>query len=388
MGHSGPTIDTFARSDRRRRWSWLLAVLLLLSSAAAAQTAASGVEAALQKALAHVQAGELDPIIPLLEPYRADPQAPPTLFALLGAVYLEKQLPADALEVLTPLAEQPEADPAVLYNAARAALAVGQAEVGEAYLERSVANKPGTPASRDLGMLRGSQGRMEEALELLGPWLDAHPEDRAARLAALQSALVLKRTGEAQALLGGLDPEEPMARLLRGRLQVIEGDAPGAITTLQPLLTPPGNPLVASALPALADAYLAAGQHGEVITLLSDKVEGRPGLALRLARAQEAGGDLAAARATLKPFAERLLTFDDYGADHSLATALAFTYGRLLGTGEHAAEALPYLRLVTRLQPDDGAAWAQLGEVLAALGQEEEAAQARARARGGSGTGS
>ena len=92
--------------------------------------------------------------------------------ALLGVLYLEVGRPQEALHRLGPLADRHEADAAVLYNAGRAAGAVGQTATAESFFERSLALVPLSQAGRELGLLHGHQGRTFEAYRLLRPWVE------------------------------------------------------------------------------------------------------------------------------------------------------------------------------------------------------------------------
>jgi tetratricopeptide (TPR) repeat protein len=139
--------------------------------------------------------------------------------ALLGTLYLELRRPAEAAAILGPMADEASADAAVLYNAGRAASALGRIEKAEEYFERSVALIGVSPAARELGLLRGAQRDFFEAYRLLGPWLETHPNDEEARLAAAACALQLSRTAEAEPLVAGLSSDEPRAVFLRGQLR-------------------------------------------------------------------------------------------------------------------------------------------------------------------------
>src|SRR4051812_42012060 len=129
----------------------------------------------------------------LLEGMRQDPAVTPPVLSLLGALYLRTNRPKEALAILKPLADAPDADPAVLFNAGRAALAVGQKNEGMEYFEHSVALAPGSPASRTLGLILAREGEPGHAYEVLRPWVAATPNDTEARLAAALLAVNLQR---------------------------------------------------------------------------------------------------------------------------------------------------------------------------------------------------
>src|SRR5215210_7075420 len=106
-------------------------------------------DAKFQEALALIEKGDAAGAIRIVEGLRQEKQATPPMLSLLGAVYLQENRAKDALDVLRPLAESADADPAVLYNAGRAALALGQGAAGQRFLERSVEKMPLSPAGRE-----------------------------------------------------------------------------------------------------------------------------------------------------------------------------------------------------------------------------------------------
>ena len=135
------------------------------------------------------EAGDLLGAIALLEPLRTKPAVHPSALALLGALYLETGRPQEALTLLGPIADSGAAGPVILHNAGRAALALGQTAKAENYLQGAAAKAPVSSASRDLGLLLGSQGRAAESYQQLRPWVETHPEDQGSRLSAAYDAL-------------------------------------------------------------------------------------------------------------------------------------------------------------------------------------------------------
>ncbi len=362
-----------------------LAILLAAAAVAAPQPPEGGgesTETTIRRALEAMNDDRLDEAVELLEPLGRRPDAEVRVLAILGALYLEAGRAADALRLLQPLAESEDAEPAVLYNAGRAALAVGQRGQGEHYLQRSLEKSPGTPAARELGLLRGARGDFAEAYELLLPWARAHPEDAEARTAAALCAVQLQRVPEAEELLSDLPQDRPRVRLLWGHVQLLKGDPWGALATLKPLAESPPPEIAGDLRRLLAEAHATAGQAAEAVAVLKDHVGGSPSVALQLAQAQYQSGDLAGALATLAPFAERVAA-GGRGADlpEETAAGIAREYGRwrLLG-GDYAA-ALPHLETATRLRPGDKQSWQALGQTLAGLGRREEAESALARFR-------
>jgi len=152
--------------------------------AAAASPAASGAATGSQPAEARLSeagnlaaAGKFKEAIAKLEALRREPGCPPRAVALLGALYLKVNRPKEALEVLRPLAAPADAQPAVLYNAGLAALALHDASTADGYLVRAVRQQPGSPATRELGLLRAHQGKVVEAYSMLRPWSLRNPKD-------------------------------------------------------------------------------------------------------------------------------------------------------------------------------------------------------------------
>lgn len=293
--------------------------------------------------------------------------------ALLGALYVESGRPFDALDVLQPLADAEDADPAVLYNAGRAALATGNQERAARYFSRSVSLRPNTPAARELGLLYGAAGRYAEALTLLKPWAETDPEDREARMAAALCAIQLERAPDAEQLLSDLPQEEPRVRLLWGRLLLLKGDPWGAIGTLKPGLDDAPPEMEVDLRRALAQAYASVGQASSAVEVLSQIEVTDPSLALQLAQSQYQAGDLAGATSTLAPFAAALQEADRTSIPPAIGGKLALDYGRFLAMDGRYDEALTFLELASQLNPEEKQTWQLLGQTLAGLGRREEA---------------
>lgn len=325
-----------------------------------------------QQALEAMEAGELQRAVELLEPFRERSETPPQVLSLLGILYLESDRPREALEVLSPLTGIEPPQPAVLYHAGRAALAVGELQRAEEYLERSVALEPGTPAARELGLLLGRRGRIAEAYRLLKPWAETHPEDRDARLAAALAAVRLERLPEAEQLLSDLPQDNPRVRLLWGQLLLKRGEPYAAIATLKPLNGAAGE-AARDAMGTLADAYLAVGESENAVELLQRLTAEREDVALvlKLGQALYQGGELEEALRVLAPHAAALL--ESEAPEPSVAAGLAREYGRMLVAAGRHREALPYLRLAVDREPEEKQGWQALGQALAATGATDEA---------------
>ncbi|HEX9944329.1 MAG TPA: tetratricopeptide repeat protein [Thermoanaerobaculia bacterium] len=340
----------------------------------------SAVEKGIQEAAKLIQAGNAAAAVQKLQALQKDPAVTPPLLSLIGALYLQVNRPQDALAVLKPLADAEDAQPAVLYNAGRAALLAGNVEEGRLYLTRSVLKEPASPAARDLGFLTARQGRVVEAYSMLRPWALHNPEDTDARLMAASLALQLERPDAAAELIAGLPENEPAIRLLRGKVLVQKKDGPGAVALLKPLLAshPPGMDLEVRR--TLAEAELVAGHPAETVKLLEGHTADHPSLVLLLARAQRQAGNAAAATATLKPLAEKLPSSPAAFGDPRPAAGIALEYGTLLLEAGRPNEAGPFLERSTLYYPRNPDAWKALARALEASGRKEDARKALAQA--------
>ncbi len=332
----------------------------------------------LERAVEHAAAGELAEAIELLEPLAQKPDAAPAVRALLGALLVESGRAEAAHGVLAPMAAAPDADPAVLYNAGRAAAGIGRIEEAEQWLRRSLAIESGTPAARELGIVLARTGRYEEAYPLLKPWAEAAGAGEDLRTIAALCAVQLRRPAEAEAFVQNLPADRPELQLLRAEVKQLRGDPFGAIALLEPLLASAPPAMGKDVRRQLAEAYTMTAQAEKAVELLAGQVGDDPRVALQLGTAQYQSGDVDGALATLGPFAEAALARGDEGGDRT-GLRLLVEYGRLLvGAGRHA-DALPYLEAATRLDSEDKRNWQQLGQALAVLGRTEEARQALAR---------
>jgi tetratricopeptide (TPR) repeat protein len=357
----------------------LLLACLAAAPALPAQTPEEEAANLIQRALVEVEQGNLEGAIALLEPARQG-NPPNELRAVLGTLYVEAGRAEDALAVLGPVAEAEDANAAVLYNAGRAAIATGDAERGQTYLERSLTLEPGTPAIRELGLLYGLQGRIRDAYRLLMPWLEQNPDDPQARRAAALAALRLGRLPTAERLLADVPQTRPADKMLWGHLLLLKGDPHGAISLLAPLLAS------ADGLPAqldhdvrwvLAESYVQVGEAEVAVGVLTGVAGDAPSMLL-LGRAQYQSGDLEGALATLQPLAEPIVAQQHDRSDPrwGVATEIAREYGRwLVAAGRHD-EAIPYLEIATEMEPNRKETWQALGQALAAAGRQEEARSA------------
>ncbi|MXX75742.1 MAG: tetratricopeptide repeat protein [Holophagales bacterium] len=356
-------------------WPALLATFALL--AAAAPTPAQEPPPALREAIALVEQGDAAGAIALLEEQAARGALPDIASAALGALHLEAGNAERALNVLAPLAERDPPDPAALFNAGRAAEALGRFQDAASLYQRSIQLEPRSPALRALGMMIGRLGSAGDAYEYLRQWTATNPNDQDARLAAAWGAVALGRPPDAETLIEGLDPQEPQVQLLRGRILLLRDDPWGALAELQPLAEEPPAPLERGIRSALATAYLLVGEADGAIQQLESLSPEDPELAGRLARAYYQAGRTRDAIATLAPFVEPLTTVEPPAdASTDLARELAYDYGRFLHAIEETERALPFLRLAADLDPDLAETFRALGQVLSALGRRDEAREA------------
>jgi Flp pilus assembly protein TadD len=363
-----------------------LAIVLSVAPPLAAQTKLAPpppeVQQTIQSAVQKAQGGDLQGAIALLEPLRK-PGAHPAALSLLGSLYLEAGRSSDALALLGPIAETDAAGPLILHNAAQAALAEGQTERAEKYLQRAVRMAPGSPASRDLGLLLGQDGRLAESYGLLRPWALAHPDDPDARLAAAFTAVELQRAAEGEELLKGLPAENPRVQLLHARLLTLENAPQGAIALLEPLARNGPPELLPEVRRNLAKLYLGVGDSKQAIDLLQGKVGDDATLAVLLGRAQYRAGNLEGAIQVLAPFAKPALGAADPTApgDRGTVAELEMEYGQALAATSQWNEAIQALDRSTKLNPKVLEAWQLLGRAQLAAGQREAAERSMAKVK-------
>jgi tetratricopeptide (TPR) repeat protein len=336
-------------------------------------------EPIIQEAVAKLDAGDDAEAIRILETLKTQENPPLQGLALLGALYLHSSRPLDALDVLEPLAQLQPPDPAVLYNAGRAAMALGQNQRAAGYFQQSVQLQPSSPAARELGLMLGSQGMYTQALAFLKPWAQNNPNDFEVRLAGALCAVQLERVPDAEELLSDLPQDQPQVSLLWSRVLLIKGDPWGALNTLKPALETAPQQMQLDIRRALAEAYAAVGQAAEAVAVLEGFTESDPSIALQLSQAQYQGGELDGAIATLRPYAERMLGEGQTQLPPELASRMTLDYGRYLAMTGDQEGALPYLELATRMNASEKQGWQALGQALAGLGRREEAQAALER---------
>ncbi|MFQ5527686.1 MAG: tetratricopeptide repeat protein [Thermoanaerobaculia bacterium] len=331
-----------------------------------------------QQAVGLWQGGNQEEARALLGSLPTASDLPPQARALIGAIYAEIGPQSKALELLAPLADSANADPAVLYNAGRAAVAEAQLERGEGYLRRSLELEPGTPATLALGILLASTGRCQEAYPMLFSWLPEPGEDPEASLVAALCAVELHRPPDVEKFLAPLSGEDPRVQLLQAKLLLLRSDPNAAIAVLEPLLEnhPPSMEL--DVRRTLADVYAGTGSAQKAIGVLEGKVGDNPEGVLQLALAKYQTGDLVGAASALGPVAGRFLDHlaQQVSAPPGYPPAILVEYGRFLALTGKQEDSLPYLYAATRVDPDNRRGWQQLGQSLAAVGRREEAREA------------
>jgi tetratricopeptide (TPR) repeat protein len=343
------------------------------------QEAPATADETLNRVLNQLESGELDSAIQTLEAARAAGTEDPRITQTLGALYLEASRADEAASTLAPLADSPDAEPAVLYNAGRAAAAVGNLEQAVGYLERSLAISPVTPAARELGFVRLRQGSLMDAYLLLRPWSRLNPDDTGALLAATSCAVALGRASEAEEMLLTLPLDLPTANILRGRVGLLNQDGWGALAVVQPLSENPPEGLEPQILSVLAESYLLMEQPASAVQELEGEVGNDPDLIRLLSRAQAAAGDQQQALETLRPAAESLeasIGPDSPDSDRILAAEVTADYGRLLSQAGDSSAAIAALQYAVQVDPANPDAWEWLSGALMAEGREEESQQA------------
>jgi predicted Zn-dependent protease len=334
-----------------------------------------------QQAVGLVRKGDVAGAIAILEALHKEGAAQPPHLSLLGALYVEKGRAREAMALLQPVAAAEDADPAVLYNAARAALLMNQVQEGQRYLERSVAKVPMSPATRELGLLLSRQGKVVEAYRYLRPWSMSDPNDLEVRLIAATLALRLERPAEADEILSGLPEQEPAIQLLRAQARIQRGDGKGALAILQPIQKEHPENLDLEVRRTMAEAHLAANDPASALKVLEGHAAGHASLLLLQARAQRLSGNSPAALEILKPLAAQLPSDPKAIGDPRPAAGVAVEYGRLLLAAKDVQGAVPMLEKATRLYPSSREAWEVYGQALTAAGRAQDAAQARQKAK-------
>jgi Flp pilus assembly protein TadD len=332
-------------------------------------------------AIKKYQEGDAAGALAILEPHKKEIAEVRPLASVLGAIYVDAGKPQQAFDLLTPIAAKEDADAPILYNAGRAALALGKTVDARNYLMRAVAIEPASPASRELGLLLAREGQVVEAYRSLRPWSIRSPRDSEARLTAAVLALQLERPFEAEELLVGAPEGDPAIRLLRAKVAIQKGEGPAALALLQPITGKHPEGMDLEIRRTQAEAYLLADSPAEAIPLLQGKAESSPAVALLLARAQRQTKNVAAALATLKPFAEKLPADPKSIGDPRPASAIASEYGQILAAQGQTPEALGYLERATQLNPLSPEAFTAYGNALQAAGRSDQAKTALAKAK-------
>lgn len=341
----------------------------------------------LREVAAKIEGDDLEGAIGDLEDLHFAGKASPKALAILGALYNEIGLFDDAFEVLRPMAEEQDANPAVLYNAGRAALEKateggGESEdiaLGETFLRRSVARQPLSPAARLLGLRMGARGQTQMAYQLLRPWALANPDDHEGRLAAAAAATRLQRVDEARELLTGLPDGSPHYRLLAADLALQQRQPDQTVALLSPLADAPPAEMQVDLLVLLASAHLELGQSQEAIQLLGERATQHPRLALYLAKAHYQRGEIDLALKTLEPLVQPIMaaTVESLPpANRDVATAITLEAGRVLVASDRGEEAIPLLERASQIEGWNREVWQELARAHAAVGNGEEAGRA------------
>lgn len=367
------------RTRIRRAAADVAAVLLALLFVPEAPNAQDLRQPPLEDAMARARNGDLLGAVEILEALRADGDAPDAAIGALGAFHLEAGNPQKAIEILLPLSQRPQPDPAVLFNTGLAAEALGRLTDAVGFYRRSVTIDGFSPAVRALGMLLGRLGRSEDSYEFLKTWLEANPGDHAARIAAAASAVDLGLVNEAEPLIKGLPTDAPAIRLLRGRILLLRDDPWGALGELQHLAEAPPPALELDVRRSLADIWLQVGDPEAAIEQMESIPPGVPSDTVQLASAYFQAGRTADAIEILAPLAEPLVGSEPPDDPGALALNVLVDYGRYLLSAGDVQRALPFLQLAAEIGPDFPEAFEALADALEASGRHDEAVTARER---------
>lgn len=246
------------------------------------------------------------------------------------------------------------------------------------------AARPAPPTeTRELGFRHGQEGRLAEALALLRPWVDAHPDDLEARLAAVHAAIELGHAGDAAALLTPVTSDTAPVRVLRAELARLERRPAAVLEALQPLLTAPPAGLERQVWWLAGDALLAQARFGEAAALLRPGASSDARLALLFAQAAYQDGHVDEALSVLEPWAQRALKMGEGRPTPPgpAAVPILVEYGRMLVATRRAADAVKALEPALRWDPQNRQGWLSLGHARAALGEREAAQNALERFR-------
>lgn len=314
--------------------------------------------------------GDIPAAIKMLEEAQDAAATTAVDLALLGALYVESSRPADALNVLRPLAEHPAADPALLYNAGRAAQGTGDAELSQTYFERSVALMPVSPAGRELGLIYGAANRDADAYRLLRGWTARNPNDLEARLGAIAAGLKVGRPSEVEPMFKGLPRDDPRVVVLLGQYLSLIGDATGSIQVLETIAKTTPPEMAGDVYRLLADGYINAGQSEKAIELLAGKTDGRPRFGLLLSEAYQRVGQPDKAAELLAPYAPALLDGETQG---DVTKGITLSYARALAAAGRAEESLPFFKRLLEQEERNQIAWKGYGDALVAVGRRDEA---------------
>ena len=369
---------------RRLTGLFLITLGLLPLAAAGQQNPQSAAEEILEQVLNHLQSRDLDSALELLEEARERGESDPRILQTLGALYLESNRVGEALQVLTPLADSPDAEAATLYNAGRAAMRSGDLERASLYLERSLGLSPVSPAAREMGLLKLQQGELMEAYLLLRPWSRLQPEDTAARMATASCAVALGRSTDAEQLLADLPATDPRVKILWGRIYLLKRDGWGALANVKPMAEEVPEGLETQVLSVLAAAYLRIEQPDSAIQELEGNTNQDPDLIRLLSQALYLRGDLALALSTLEPVANNVqasIRAESPDVDRILGAEIALAYGEMLAAADRHQEAIAYLELATQLDPENADAWEQLGQALSTTSRADESEKAMEMSR-------
>jgi putative PEP-CTERM system TPR-repeat lipoprotein len=189
---------------------------------------------------------------------------------------------------------------------------LGQFEKAKPYLDAALRAQPNTGVAKLLARIHLSDGSNDRAIELLEPYVRAHPGDSQAILLLASAQMAVGRHGRATQLMQGAlqSQDDPQLRTLLGMSLIGSGKFADAAGELEAAFAKDPSQLQAGV--ALATMYLQSGQAPRALKVARTLVQQRPSapgvqnlLGLALART----GDTAGARTAFEAAARLDPTF-------------------------------------------------------------------------------
>jgi tetratricopeptide (TPR) repeat protein len=356
----------------------LLILLLTATSAVAAQdepTPAPTLEAAIEFA----RSDRADEAIAVLEELSSGDGLSPEGTSMLGMLYFERGQPEQSLAVLQQVLELDEPGKMALVTAARAAFSLNRTDQAEAWMRQAIALAPTSNLAREYGFFLGSQRRFAEAIDILTPYAQSHPEDLVAVRAVIAGALEADQLETANEVAALLEDGSPLSTQLKASVALRRGETFTAQRVLEQLES--SQPLDENLTALLGETYLALGEYGRAIERLQSLPSSNHAYALLLSKALYRSGNFPMAAEVLSPFLAVLDSLPEALDPSSamLAANLATEYARARMAQGETEDLVALLQKATRIGPQAAEAWNLLGQNLIAIGQMTEAKAAIGR---------